>query len=45
MFAAAMAVMAVFACFVFEPIFLWLGMYKTITWKVYYGLPLYSPSA
>lgn len=34
-------IMSAFSCFVFEPIFLWLGMYQTITWKTYYGLPLY----
>jgi hypothetical protein len=37
----ASVLMAAFSCFVFEPIFIGLGMYQLLTWKPYYGFPLY----
>lgn len=40
-FLIATAVMAVVFCFVFEPIFIWSGVYKTLIWKSWYGLPIY----
>lgn len=40
-FLVATAVMSVIFCFVFEPIFVWSGIYKMITWKSWYGLPIY----
>ena len=35
------AVMSIVFCFVFEPIFVWSGVYKMLTWKSWYGLPIY----
>jgi hypothetical protein len=35
------AVMSIVFCFVFEPIFIWSGVYKMLTWKSWYGLPIY----
>jgi hypothetical protein len=40
-FLIASGVMAVVFCFVFEPIFLWSGIYKILNWQSYYGLPIY----
>ncbi|WP_073076263.1 CBO0543 family protein [Sporobacter termitidis] len=40
-FLIAQAVMALFSCFVFEPLFVWLRMYQMLSWKSWYGLPLY----
>ena len=37
----ASIIMSLSSCFVFEPIFVWTGIYQMITWKSYYGLPLY----
>lgn len=34
-------VMALIFCFVCEPIFLLSGVYKTLNWQTYYGLPVY----
>lgn len=33
--------MSVVFCFVFEPIFVWSGIYQLMAWRYYYGLPLY----
>jgi hypothetical protein len=35
------AIMSVIFCFVFEQIFIWSGIYKMLTWKSWYGLPIY----
>ena len=40
-FLIATAVMSVVFCFIFEPIFIWSGIYKLLTWKSWYGLPIY----
>lgn len=40
-FVIATAAMSVVFCFVFEPIFVWSGIYTKLAWKSYYGLPLY----
>ncbi len=40
-FLIASAVMSIVFCFVFEPIFVWSGVYKMLTWKSWYGLPIY----
>ncbi len=40
-FLIATAVMSVVFCFVFEPIFVWSGIYKMLAWKSWYGLPIY----
>jgi hypothetical protein len=40
-FLIASAVMALFSCFIFEPLFALAGMYQLLAWKSYYGLPLY----
>jgi hypothetical protein len=44
-FVAVSLVMAVVFCFVCEPIFVYLGIYQTLTWKFYYGLPIYFAMA
>jgi hypothetical protein len=40
-FLIATTVMATVFCFVFEPIFVWGGVYKMLIWKSYYGFPIY----
>jgi hypothetical protein len=40
-FTIASIVMSVVSCFVLEPLFVLSGIYQMITWKSYYGLPLY----
>jgi hypothetical protein len=40
-FVVASIVMSAVFCFVFEPIFVWVGVYKMISWKSYYGFPIY----
>lgn len=40
-FAIANIVMATVFCFIFEPIFVAAGLYKTIAWRSYYGFPIY----
>lgn len=40
-FTIATVVMALVFCFIFEPIFVWSGVYKMLAWKSYYGLPIY----
>lgn len=37
----ASAVMSVFSCLVFEPLFVLAGIYQMLKWKSYYGLPIY----
>lgn len=37
----ASIIMSVLSCFVMEPLFILSGIYQVITWKTYYGLPLY----
>ena len=38
-------VMSVIFCFVCEPIFVYSGIYQPLTWKYYYGLPIYFAMA
>lgn len=38
---AASTVMAAVFCFVLEPLIEWSGFYQTLTWKYYYGFPIY----
>lgn len=40
-FLLASAVMSFIFAFIFEPFFVWIGIYKTITWKYIYSLPIY----
>lgn len=40
-FLIASAVMSVVFCFVFEPVFVWSGIYRMLAWKSWYGLPIY----
>lgn len=40
-FVIATFIMSVIFCFVCEPIFVWAGIYQMISWKSYYGLPIY----
>lgn len=40
-FFMASATLAVVSCFVLEPLFVWVGVYGTLSWQFYYGLPLY----
>ena len=40
-FLIATAAMSVVFCFVFEPIFVWGGIYKMLAWESWYGLPIY----
>jgi hypothetical protein len=40
-FTIASIVMSIISCFVLEPLFVLSGIYQMITWKSYYGLPLY----
>lgn len=40
-FFIATIVMSTVFCFVFEPIFVWAGIYKMLNWKSYYGFPIY----
>jgi hypothetical protein len=40
-FLIASGMMSIVFCFVFEPIFVWSGIYKMLSWQSYYGLPLY----
>jgi hypothetical protein len=37
----ASIIMSILSCFVLEPLFVLSGIYQMITWKSYYGLPLY----
>jgi hypothetical protein len=38
----ASLVMATIFCFIFEPILVWSGFYQVLTWKYYYGFPIYT---
>ena len=40
-FLIATLVMSTVFCFVFEPIFVWGGIYTMLEWKSYYGFPIY----
>jgi hypothetical protein len=40
-FLIASLIMSTVFCFVFEPVFVWGGIYTMLTWKSYYGLPIY----
>ena len=40
-FTIATIVMSTVLCFVLEPIFMWSGIYHTLSWKNYYGFPIY----
>ncbi|MEA4926890.1 MAG: CBO0543 family protein [Syntrophomonadaceae bacterium] len=40
-FIIATVVMSAVFSFILEPIFVWGGIYQTITWKYYYGFPIY----
>lgn len=40
-FITATIVMAAVFCFILEPILVWGGIYQTLTWKYYYGFPIY----
>lgn len=40
-FLIATLIMSTVFCFVFEPIFVWSGIYTMLTWKSYYGFPIY----
>lgn len=44
-FTIASFMMAVIFCFVCEPIFVFAGIYQPLTWKYYYGLPIYFTMA
>jgi len=44
-FTAASLAMAVIFCFICEPVFVFSGIYQTLTWKYYYGLPIYFAMA
>jgi hypothetical protein len=35
------AIFGVFGAFISEPLFEWIGIYKTITWQYWYSLPIY----
>lgn len=41
-FILASIVMSIIFCFILEPAFIWIGVYQPITWKVYYGFPIYA---
>lgn len=40
-FTIATIIMSTIFCFVFEPIFVWAGVYQMLKWKSYYGFPIY----
>ncbi len=40
-FLIATVIMSAVFCFVLEPLFVWVDVYRMLTWKSYYGLPLY----
>jgi hypothetical protein len=40
-FIIATTFMAAIFSFILEPLFVWGGIYQTITWKYYYGFPIY----
>jgi len=44
-FITAAVVMAAIFSFILEPLLVWLGLYQTLTWKYYYGFPMYIAMA
>lgn len=40
-FIIATLFMSTVFCFIFEPLFVWVGVYQMIRWKSYYGFPIY----
>lgn len=44
-FTAMSAAMSLIFCFICEPIFVFLGIYQPLTWKFWYGLPIYFAMA
>lgn len=44
-FIIATLIMAFIFCFILEPLLVLGGIYQTITWKYYYGFPIYSVMA
>jgi hypothetical protein len=44
-FIIATLVMAAIFCFVLEPLFVLTGIYQTLTWRYYYGFPIYTAIA
>lgn len=40
-FTIVTVLMAAVFCFVFEPFFVWVGVYQPLSWKYYYGFPIY----
>ncbi len=40
-FLIATLIMSTVFCFVFEPVFVWGGIYTMLTWKSFYGFPIY----
>jgi hypothetical protein len=40
-FIIATVVLAAIFCFLLEPLLVWGGIYQTLTWKYYYGFPIY----
>jgi hypothetical protein len=40
-FITATIVMAVIFCFILEPLLVLVGLYQPLTWKYYYGFPIY----
>lgn len=41
-FIIASVIMAGIFCFIMEPLFVRIGIYQLLTWKSYYGFPIYS---
>ncbi len=44
-FIVATVLMAAIFCCILEPLFVWGGIYQTLTWKYYYGFPIYITMA
>jgi hypothetical protein len=44
-FIIATLLMAAIFCFICEPLFVFLGIYQPLTWKYYYGFPIYTAMA
>ncbi|NPV91194.1 MAG: hypothetical protein HPY50_10540 [Firmicutes bacterium] len=40
-FLIASTIMALAFCFILEPLSVYIGVYQTLTWRYYYGLPIY----
>ncbi len=41
-FIIASVIMAGLFCFILEPLFQFIGIYQMLTWKSYYGFPIYT---